>query len=1005
MNPGDVGTAALHNKMFMVGTFELIYENNPLVGAEVTLRNQTRVSDDKGLVQFDDVHAGTNALDITYKGTQQTIRVDVTEDRTLVRVSGLWAPKQSSAPLEGEQARAGNLLLSMFVVLVSFGMAMYLIRKRDMLVHSKKKHSRKPRRIVIASFVVAGLIGTGAVTMQLVGLASGGRQAFVGNAMAAEMSNIPTPLNVKAFGDDRVATVQWNEPNNASSNKIVGYVVRWGKKSGGIMTDSRQTIHTQLQIQPIENNVEYMVSVQSVTGTIKSPLTKDGVTYTGEFAVADGNYSPPVQVSVIGTTNRVDAMRNRLTGFFDDFNLPAGNLDETKWNTAYTGCADPGENGAFINSQFHAHNQVKARSDDSSPSGLPYCDRAATASRPRALFDVTGATKDNPAIIEMDVDGATRNRDIWYIDLIPTTVRTNGVPVDLEGHDDFFQADTQEPGSILRITQTSSGMTLHTWDANRNPRQLDLTYSCQGWLDGKVDFFWCDQNSDKEKSTKYSPHALADSTLMPIPNVRRHWVIEYSPQQVTIFINGFKVASAVPPQEIATVKKFQVTSEFFSYTTGKDYNFMDPKVKPSTSLMHWDNFGFSGPAPTTVTHNYINGGTTGTIPQIGTGSVEYPLAKGNHLTKIPVPDQIGSPVQARLMFTLNPLGNYSYSWTSSQSVTINGKKYPFTNPNDNVPGPNLNPIASSYTPHSTGIIIDHTILRTGMNDIQFNLDTDVTNVHLELDYLKGTEPAYTQPQNVFNQVSYNAFIIPKMRFNDNYLFIEQDMGLSIGATTPQPTTAITVTRAPTSTPAPTVRPTNTPVPTTGPSVTPLPTATRAPTFTPIPTNVVPTSVPSPTQTTSTGSTLGFTGVGTNTDSSNSNFINSSKIVMGSQSRRVISMSVYVATVDTAPNNKFQVAIYSNNNGKPGTLIAKSASGMLQANSWNTIAITADLEANKTYWLAYNTNGRSTTVNNMKFSSGGTDAYTKRSVSFNTWPSNFGTAVVGSSKFSLYATFQ
>lgn len=992
--------------MFMVGTFELISEDEPVEGVQVTLRNQTRTSDEAGIVQFDDVHGGANKLDLQYQGKVQTIEVDVTAETTQVTIPDKWKDGAAAAATDTEQAQAGNLLSIMLLVLISFGVAMYLIHHRNMLVGMVgKKNNRKHRRMVIASFLVMGLISFSAMSYQIIAMSGKGTQAFIGNTMAAEMSSIPTPLNVRAFPDDRVATVQWDTPNNASANKIVGYIVRWGKKSDGVMTDSRQTIYNQVQMQPIENGVEYIVSVQSVTGSVKNQVTRDGITYQGDFAVADGNYSKPVQITVTGTTKRVDDMRSRLTGFFDDFNLPAGNLDERKWNTAYTGCADPGENGAFINSQFHAHNQVRARSDYvDSQSDLPYCDRAATASRPRAIFDTTGATKDNPAVIEMDVDGAIRNRDIWYIDLIPVNARLNGVPLDLEGHDDFFQADSNEPGSMLRITQTTEGISFHTWNANRQATKLDLTYSCQGWLDNKSSFQWCDLNKQNWiKTTKYSSDPQADGTVAPVPNVRKHWVVEYSPSEVVLYINGIKVAAAKPPQYIADVKKFQVTSEIFSYTTGKDYTFMDPAIKPQTTLMHWDNFGFSGPTPATVTHNYIDGGSTGSIPQIATGTLAHPFEKGNRTSRIPIPDQIGSPVQARLMFTLNPLGNYAYSWSSSDNVRINGKEYKFPNPNDNIPGPDLNPIASAYTPHSTGIIISPQDLKTGMNDIQLNLGTDVTNVHIELDYPKASAPSFTQPQQVFSQISYNDFIIPKMRFSDSYLFIEQDMGLRMGAGNPQPTTAVTVTQAPTSTVAPTVRPSNTPVPTQGPSVTPFPTATRAPSPTAAPTVVVPSPTVAPTSIPS-GATLGNTSVGSMTDSSNSNFINSLQVKTGGQSRTVKSMSVYVGEVDSAPNNKFQVAIYADNNGKPGALVAKSGAGTLQGNAWNTVAITANLNANTTYWLAYNTNGRNAAVNNMKYSAGGVDAYSSKSRKYGNWPASFGASVRGNLNFSIYASF-
>jgi hypothetical protein len=194
-----------------------------------------------------------------------------------------------------------------------------------------------------------------------------GRQAFAGAAMAADLApsadpTLPMPANVKVYPDNESATVMWDEPANANAKNIVGYLVRWGTDLNNL-TSYKQTIYTEAQIQPLVNGSNYTVTVQALRGKYVTNKVVNGLTYTGTFAEADGTYSPAVILkNVLPTSQRVDAMRKRLTGFFDDFELLAGNFNETLWNTAYTSCADPGENGAFINSQFHAHNQVRARS-------------------------------------------------------------------------------------------------------------------------------------------------------------------------------------------------------------------------------------------------------------------------------------------------------------------------------------------------------------------------------------------------------------------------------------------------------------------------------------------------------------------------------------------------------------------------------------------------------------------------------------------------------------------
>jgi hypothetical protein len=133
-------------------------------------------------------------------------------------------------------------------------------------------------------------------------------------------------------------------------------------------------------------------------------------------------------------------------------------------------------------------------------------------------------------------------------------------------------------------------------------------------------------------------------------------------------------------------------------------------------------------------------------------------------------------------------------------------------------------------------------------------------------------------------------------------------------------------------------------------------------------------------------------------------MNASRFRMGATSGRVTSMTVRVASVDASPNNQFQVAIYSDSSGKPGTLIAKSGNGTLKAFSWSTVAISATLEANKYYWLTYNTNA-SRDVNNMLYDSRSTAQSSWRTpVSFGTWPSTFGSATSQFGVFSIYATY-
>src|SRR5690606_27402507 len=88
--------------------------------------------------------------------------------------------------------------------------------------------------------------------------------------------------------------------------------------------------------------------------------------------------------------------------------------------------------------------------------------------------------------------------------------------------------------------------------------------------------------------------------------------------------------------------------------TGKDYSQMVPYVE----LLHWDNFGFSGPPSNEVIHNYIEGGETGEMPVFSTSNAgAYTLPLYSRTTIIPVPDQIGNLVdnKARLYYTLGQM--------------------------------------------------------------------------------------------------------------------------------------------------------------------------------------------------------------------------------------------------------------------------------------------------------------------------------------------------------------
>jgi len=211
---------------------------------------------------------------------------------------------------------------------------------------------------------------------------------------------------------------------------------------------------------------------------------------------------------------------------------------------------------------------------------------------------------------------------------------------------------------------------------------------------------------------------------------------------------------------------------------------------------------------------------------------------------------------------------------------------------------------------------------------------------------------------------------------------------------------------PTATSTPTATATSTPVtPTATATLSATPTATSTP---------VATSTPTATPT-SGGGVLGDARVGIAFDSGDANNMNGSRFTTGSAGGTVTSMSVAVGTVDTPPHNRFQVAIYTDQNGAPGTLVAQSGTGTLAATTgttrrlvraWNTLPISATLAPNTAYWLMYNTNGSSAALNNLHYdpSSSAGEAWNVSATPFGAWPASFGPAVTTSGAFSIYASY-
>lgn len=167
--------------------------------------------------------------------------------------------------------------------------------------------------------------------------------------------------------------------------------------------------------------------------------------------------------------------------------------------------------------------------------------------------------------------------------------------------------------------------------------------------------------------------------------------------------------------------------------------------------------------------------------------------------------------------------------------------------------------------------------------------------------------------------------------------------------------------------------------------------------------VVPTGSLSPTvfDISGGGSTvLGYNADGGNTDTGDSNSIDATKFTASASGTISTLYALIGPTVAASPNNKGQMAIYSGTT--PTTLLASSSDTTLTANAWNAFAISSiSVTSGQTYWLAYNTNGTSSTQNNVRYAVGTSGQERFVGQTYGAWPSSF-TGNTGTNQMSVYA---
>jgi hypothetical protein len=173
-----------------------------------------------------------------------------------------------------------------------------------------------------------------------------------------------------------------------------------------------------------------------------------------------------------------------------------------------------------------------------------------------------------------------------------------------------------------------------------------------------------------------------------------------------------------------------------------------------------------------------------------------------------------------------------------------------------------------------------------------------------------------------------------------------------------------------------------------------PASTQSPTPTP-----TPTQTPTPTPT-GGSATFGLTSIGALTTTFYSGVPRAAQYTPTS-SGTVTDIMLYITSGGSGGHA--QAAIYADNGGKPGALLAKSSSDTVYVSGWHdfsgfNVAITAGIA----YWLAFEADNA-----NLMFyyNNGGANYYQGSAGSYGTFPSPYTTLYYGSYSPSIYAIYR
>jgi hypothetical protein len=381
------------------------------------------------------------------------------------------------------------------------------------------------------------------------------------------------------------------------------------------------------------------------------------------------------------------------------------------WNNAVMTSTDPRYNQFFINGQLHVHSMHGTRIDNTG-------DKSQTSQRFRKRIRIEQGVRRR---VVFDMDSPLSGRSVWYLDFNP-------VPTEVTGHASFFdfEGDNGLPAGALRLRMGGQTLSVSLIDPAGEAHRI-----------ASVD--------------------MEEAGRQAVPNVRRAFDLRVGTDGIQIFIDGRSVLdTAYVGEESGQTYTFpaddyELLWVAFGYNTVKD--------GVPYYLVHWDNFGFDGPVvDQRVVHNYVTriAGSDYQKAYANGGAQE-----GRPTFTIRIPDDLrpltaGASAEAWLVATYQ-MGDFSWmDVRPTDYVKVNGgPQVPLQLPQNNSTDPGLDPSEIWGLPYTARMkIADLTSTSAapfivGDNTFQFFAgNVGLLNVHLEVFYPPGSEPAYTPPAQI-----------------------------------------------------------------------------------------------------------------------------------------------------------------------------------------------------------------------------------------------------------------